>query len=111
MPRLCYRADHVRAAASDIAASSLSADAEDGENVDPLGSALDPSMELDWAVLLGAAGRTPAEPDGVRRVLCACGRVSYVSRKCLCGRAPKAQAPDPEQSAARAAPSWRWLSL
>ena len=90
---------------------SLSADAEDGENVDPLGSALDSSMELDWAVLLGAAGRTPAVPDGVRRVLCACGRVSDVSRKCLCGRAPKAQAPDPEQSAARAAPSWRWLSL
>ena len=73
MPRLCYRADHVRAAASDIAASSLSADAEDGENVDPLGSALDPSMELDWAVLLGAAGRTPAEPDGVRRGVC-CAR-------------------------------------
>ena len=77
----------------------------------PLDSALDLSMELDWAVLLGTAGRAPAKPDGVVRVLCACGRVSDVGRKCLCGRAPTAQTPDPEVSAARAAPSWHWLSM
>jgi hypothetical protein len=59
--------------------------------VAPLDSALDLSMELDWAVLLGTAGRAPAKPDGVVRVLCACGRVSDVGRKCLCGRAPTAR--------------------
>ena len=96
---------------SDTAAASLSVDAEDGVNVDPLDSALEPPRELDWAVLLGTASRAPEKPDGVSRVLCACGRTSDVGRKCLCGRAPKAQGPDPEQSAAQGAPSWRWLSM
>ena len=77
----------------------------------PLDSALDLSIELDWAVLLGTAGRAPAKPDGVVRVLCACGRVSDVSRKSnVCVDAlPRAtaQTPDSEVSAARAAPSWR----
>ena len=98
-------------ATSDIAESSLSADAEDGENVVPLGSALDPSMELDWAALLGAAGRAPAKPDGVSRVLCACGRVSDVGRKCLCCRVPTAQTPEHEVPPVQAAPSWRWVCM
>ena len=112
---VCTTADHVCVATSDIAAASLSVDAEDGENAAPLDLVLDPAQQLDWAALLGSVSRVPEnKPDGVSRVLCACGRNSDVGRKCLCGRVPRAQTPVPvvpAVPAAPAAPAWRWTSI
>ena len=59
----------------------------------------------------GLRDSLPEKPDGVRRVLCACGRNSDVGRKCLCGRVSMAQTPDPAVSAVPAAPAWRWTSM
>ena len=93
---------------SGTAAAALDAVAEEDENA---GDLFNPSLELSKERKCAIVRCVALVPDGSMYTRCVCSRTVVAGCKCLCGRVPAAQSPDPDISTVPARPVWSWVPL
>jgi hypothetical protein len=93
---------------SGTAAAALDAVAEEDENA---GDLFNPSLEMSKERKCAIVRCVALVPDGSMYTRCECSRTVVAGCKCLCGRVPAAQSPDPDISTLPARPVWSWVPL
>jgi hypothetical protein len=93
---------------SGTTAAALDAVAEEDENA---GDLFNPSLEMSKERKCAVVRCVALVPDGSMYTRCECSRTVVAGCKCLCGRVPAAQSPDPDISTVPARPVWSWVHL